>query len=202
MCENITKSTLQCKSKELKGMYKCNVLLQTPYAVLLFMIIKKNVYKAPAPFPLAVYLYKSVTNIPLLVNLQLHRKGRRRKKKKRDTIKTTSWSLGIQCWTVSSRTRGRSARHVPGPLQVSDEANAWPVGCRTGLHCTPGSTGWHPNGHFTWPVMMGNNVSTMYWHTQKLLIALGSVSSPLWQHLTKHCILKIYMYWPETQPIS
>lgn len=94
MCENITKGTLQCKSKELKGMYKCNVLLQTPYAVL-FTIIKKNVYKAPAPFPLAVYLYKSVTNIPLLVNLQLHRKGRRKKKK--DTIKTTSSSLGIQC---------------------------------------------------------------------------------------------------------
>lgn len=62
-------------------MYKCKVLLQTPCAVL-FTIIKKNVYKAPAPFPLAVYLYKSVTNIPLLVNLQLHRKGRRKKKKR------------------------------------------------------------------------------------------------------------------------
>lgn len=60
-------------------MYKCNILLQTPYAVL-FTIIKKNIYKAPAPFPLAVYLYKSVTNTPLLINLQLHRKGRRRKK--------------------------------------------------------------------------------------------------------------------------
>lgn len=62
-------------------MYKRNVLLQTPYAVL-FTIIKKNVYKAPAPFPLAVYLYKSVTNIPLLVNVQLHRKGRRKNKKR------------------------------------------------------------------------------------------------------------------------
>lgn len=81
MCENITKGILQCKNKELKGMYKCNILLQTPYAVL-FTIIKKNVYKAPAPFPTAVYLYKSVTNTPLLINLQLHRKGRRRKKNK------------------------------------------------------------------------------------------------------------------------
>lgn len=80
MCENTTKGTLQCKSKELKGMYERNVLLQTPYAVL-FTIMKKNVYKAPAPFPLAVYLYKSVTNIPLLINLQLHRKGRRKKKR-------------------------------------------------------------------------------------------------------------------------
>lgn len=80
MCENITKGSLQCKSKELKGMYKCNILLQTPYAVL-FTIIKNNVYKAPAPFPLAVYLYKSVTNIPLLINLQLHRKGRRKNQK-------------------------------------------------------------------------------------------------------------------------
>lgn len=114
-------------------MYKCKVLLQTPCAVL-FTIIKKNVYKAPAPFPLAVYLYKSVTNIPLLVNLQLHRKGRRKKKK--DTIKTRSWSLGIQCCTVSSGTRGVSR----GPVQVSDEAEraagrAWN---RAGLH--PGST--------------------------------------------------------------
>lgn len=80
MCENITKGSLQCKSKELKGMYQCNILLQTPYAVL-FTIIKNNVYKAPAPFPLAVYLYKSVTNIPLLINLQLHRKGRRKNQK-------------------------------------------------------------------------------------------------------------------------
>lgn len=113
MCENITKDILQCKSKELKGMYKCNILLQTPYAVL-FTVIKKNVYKAPAPFPAAVYLYKSVTNTPLLINLQLHRKGRRRRRKKIDTIKTTSSSLGIQCFTISSRTRSQSDRHVPG----------------------------------------------------------------------------------------
>ena len=72
MNENITEDILQCKSKELKGMYKCNILLQTPYAV---HFIKKNVYKAPAPFPAAVYLYKSVTNTPLLINLQLHRKS-------------------------------------------------------------------------------------------------------------------------------
>jgi len=95
-------------------MYKCNILLQTPYAVL-FTIIKKNVYKAPAPFPAAVYLYKSVTNTPLLINLQLHRKGRRRKKP--NTIKTSS-SLGIQCFTISSRTRSQSEQ---GPMQPSDE---------------------------------------------------------------------------------
>lgn len=132
MCENTTKGTLQCKSKELKGMYEHNVLLQTPYAVL-FTIIKKNVYKAPAPFPLAVYLYKSVTNIPLLINLQLHRKGRRKKKR---YYKNNILSLGIQCCTVSSGTRGGSTRRVRGPVQVCDERSAAGRG-RTGLCCVP-----------------------------------------------------------------
>lgn len=111
MCENTTKGTLQCKSKELKGMYEHNVLLQTPYAVL-FTIIKKNVYKAPAPFPLAVYLYKSVTNIPLLINLQLHRKGRRKKK---DTIKTTSflWVFSVVLFQVERAVGARGVSGVP-----------------------------------------------------------------------------------------
>lgn len=110
MCENITKGSLQCKSKELKGMYKCNVLLQTPYAVL-FTIIKKNVYKAPAPFPLAVYLYKSVTNIPLLVNLQLHRKGRRKNKRYyKNNILVFGYSV-LHCFMEDTRWE---ARRVPG----------------------------------------------------------------------------------------
>lgn len=134
MCENITKGILQCKSKELKGMYKCNILLQTPYAVL-FTVIKKNVYKAPAPFPAAVYLYKSVTNTPLLINLQLHRKGRRRRRKKIDTIKTTSSSLGIQCFTISSRTRSQSDRHVPG-----SHAAFWWSGARNRCFVEKGCT--------------------------------------------------------------
>lgn len=107
MDENTTEDILQCKSKELKGMYKCNILLHTPYAV---HFIKKNIYKAPAPFPAAVYLYKSVTNTPLLINLQLHRKGRR---KRTYNIKTISSSLGIQCFSISSRTCSQSKQHVP-----------------------------------------------------------------------------------------
>lgn len=137
MCENITKGSLQCKSKELKGMYKCNVLLQTPYAVL-FTIIKKNVYKAPAPLPLAVYLYKSVTNIPLLVNLQLHRKGRRKNKRYyKNNILVFGYSV-LHCFkqdTVGAHGVSR------GPVQNSDEVEGAAAGCRAGLHCTPGSTG-------------------------------------------------------------
>lgn len=114
MNENITEDILQCKSKELKGMYKCNILLQTPYAV---HFIKKNVYKAPAPFPAAVYLYKSVTNTPLLINLQLHRKGRR---KRTYNIKTISSSLGIQCLVFQVEHVVKANSMFQGPMQTSD----------------------------------------------------------------------------------
>lgn len=40
----------------------------------------------------------------------------------KETIKTTSSSLGTQCCTVSSRARGRSGRRAPGSHAGSDEA--------------------------------------------------------------------------------
>lgn len=118
---------LQRKSKDLKGMYKCNILLQTPYAVL-FTIIKKNIYKAPAPFP-RLYIYTNQWQI-------LHRsliyscieREEEEKEHTSDSIKPTSLSLGIQCFTISSRTHSQSKRHVPGSHAVfwwSGTCNRW-----------------------------------------------------------------------------
>lgn len=65
---------------------------------------KRTYIKPPAPFPLAVYLYKSVTNIPLRVNLQLHRKGRREKKKRyyKNNILVFGYSV-LYCFKRNTR---------------------------------------------------------------------------------------------------
>lgn len=91
-------------------MYNCNVLLQTPKQFSLRL--SKRMYIKPLPLFPWLYIYTNqwqIFHCSLIYSCIEMEEG-----KKKDTIKTTSLSLGIQCCTVSSRTHGQSAPRVPG----------------------------------------------------------------------------------------